>query len=103
MKILDKQITVESQGVRYIEYSEIREYKVKIEIYSDTYKAQGHCRLEVLDKERMKWTKVVVIPAEAMKTNKGLYVHPAKKTRDFTPDFAADREWLLTVFGHLTE
>jgi len=102
MKSVEKLISTASQGVRYIEYLDDNGIKIRIDIYSDSYRHQGHCFLEVMDKDKLQWNKIAFKPAGGMKTRPGLNSIMDSKTHDFTPDFAEDRKWLLTIYNHLT-
>jgi hypothetical protein len=104
-------ITRKSQGVQYLEHAKYFEQvdhtghginkpgrNIRIDIYTDSYKEQGHCRLEVMDPATLKWSVVVALPADSMKTDAKLIYEPDIQTRNLAADFAKDREWLLNVF-----
>jgi hypothetical protein len=98
IKTLDSQVARKSQGAALLEYLEVNDRKVRIDIYSDSYKNQGHCRLETLDKATGKWAVTVFRIPERMETDTELYV---KEGGIRNADFAADREWLLKVYEGL--
>ena len=109
MKTLDKQIARTSQGIHYLEHIEVKDdthaanAKLRVDIYSDSYKNQGHCRLDAFDAGGLKWHNVASRPPTGMATSNDLCHEPdLSGSRNFTPDFAADRKWLLDLFLKLT-
>ena len=109
MKTIDKQVVRDGQGIHYLEHVEAKDgthavsTKLRVDIYSDAYKNQGHCRLDAFDADSLKWHNVASRPPTGMETDNDLCYRPDRDTRDFTKDFAADRKWLLDLFLKLTD
>lgn len=101
-KTLDLQTAGSGQCVLFLEHLDVDGRKARIDIKTDSYKAQGHCRLDVLDQDGMKWNNVLARPALTMATDEGLGYKPDVKTRDLRKDFAVDRQWLLDTFHKLS-
>ena len=101
IKSIDVQVAKGGQTVRWLEYLDIDGRKVRIDIKTDSYKFQGHCYIEVLDKETLKWNSVVFRPPLTMVVDPNLGYGPDIKIRDVTKDFASDRKWLLDTYGKL--
>ena len=101
-RFLNRQIACKSQGVEVVEHLEIDGRKVRLTIYTDSYKQQGHCHLDVLNMDEMKWNQVVSRSPEVMETDGNLCYLPDIKTRNLAADFAKDRQWLLNTYSLLT-
>jgi hypothetical protein len=96
---LDRTIAHGRQDVDYIEHLSIDGRKARITIRSNAYSFQSSARLDVLDREAMKWNLIVALPAAAMKTPEGLCYEPAE--RDLQRHFDADRAQLLATLAGL--
>ena len=101
-KLLNRQFARKSQGVEVVEHLEIDGRKVRLTIYTDSHKQQGHCHLDVLNTAEMKWNQVVSRSPEAMETAESLCYLPDIKTRNLEADFAKDRAYLLGTYALLT-
>ena len=94
---IEKEVALCSQGVDYLEFIKVDNGdKLMVDIKTDTYKNQGHCRLSVWDASS-KWNVVATRSPMAMSTPCNCYC-PDAKTRDHSSDFKADRQWLLKIY-----
>ncbi len=100
-KSLNRLVTIKSQGVQFLEHLSHNGRKLRIDIYTDTYKQQGHCHLEVLDTQAMKWNLVVFKPANSMETEENLCYRQDVRQRNLEKDFEQDRQWLLNIYEDL--
>jgi hypothetical protein len=101
-KTTNCQIVRKSQGVELLEHLEAPgKVKIRISIDADSYKQQGHCHLDAFDPQSMKWNRIADRPAEGMATDTNLAYLPDRATRNYAPDFQADRLWLLKIYESL--
>jgi len=100
MKSSYKAVTGKGQSVYYKETGTLNEYKVQLDIRTDSYKTQSHAIASVWSARDLKWNTVFSIPPSLMKTDEDLGYKP---TAPQVTDFAADRRVLLEQLKFVLE
>lgn len=106
-KELSNEMSKSRQGILYKETLQhiASQHKVRIEIYSDSYKFQCYARIEVFHPQELKWNKLEYIPSANMATPEQLvYSVPVSSSVYMVQNqFMVDRNKLLQLANTILE
>lgn len=107
--VLQFEMTKSRQGVNYLKViKHASGHKLRIKIYSDSYRFQCYAFIEVFHPEKLAWNEVARIPYASMKTPEGLCYEPCIRTcasipLTFQTHFNVDADSLIKMAKDILE